>query len=156
MGKDTWRQVHWWAGVVTWSWEAHVGRDGRTWSHRSTNTRWQRHRPKVMRWRGTEVWRWWTPRINNMSRAWPGVEHMSVGRSGSKISTHWSRQGHTWVPVGWKWRTWRTMRTWWEVVGAGSWRSVRSRRWQTAVGSRREELLMWSRAGWRSLDHGAW
>lgn len=88
-----------------------------------------------------------------MSRAWPGVEGMSVGRSRPKLSSHWSRQGHAWVSVGWKWRPMRTRR---EVIEAGSWRSVRSRRWQTAMGSRRGELVMGPGAGWRSLEHGAW
>lgn len=36
--RDAWGEVHWWACVVTWSWETHVRREGWTRSQRPTDT----------------------------------------------------------------------------------------------------------------------
>lgn len=109
---------------------------------KALRTRWRR--PKEMRRRGTEVWRWeGTPGVY-VCWSKPRRKWVPIWGSMSKLSSHRSRHGDTWMTVGWK--RW-TMGRWGTVVGnwsrwpVGSWRWQSTRRWK----SRGKVLVMWSR-----------
>lgn len=109
---------------------------------------WGHWSKRVVWWWRTEVWRWRTPWIHHRPVARSGHVCVSIGRRRSKISPYRSRQGFSWVPIGWGRKTahiWRE-RPRWELVRARSWRPVRP--WW------RETWIIGSGAGRRSWNHG--